>query len=139
MSDSTKGAPKSKLAPVKSYLKQYAALRPEGSLPIYKFVTESDAIVAKLMARRAVINAFGKGSVLDVDIIENANGAELGPHSVFESKGIRQIFDQHQPNVGDIFILKFDSVADTGFKKFAFKIIERATDNQNGKQDDIPF
>ena len=123
-----------------SILDQFKNLKPQGGLPIFKFKAEGDAIVAKLIERWVGVQTkMGPGNALDLEIIENANGAELGPHTIFESRHITEIFDKHAPKPGDVFILKLYSIDEkSGFKKFAFKIIESGA-AESPMNDDIPF
>jgi hypothetical protein len=122
-----------------SILDKFKDLKPEGGLPVFKFSNQGDAIVGKLIARRVGIHTkMGVGNAIDVNILENSNGAELGPHSVFESGHITKIFDQHAPKPGDTFILKLDSIDEkSNFKRFAFKLVESASSAPT--DDDIPF
>ena len=115
-----------------SILDKFKNIKPEGGLPIFKFEEEGDAIVGKLIARRVgVPTKMGIGNAIDVDIVENANGEELGPHTFFESGHLTRIFDSKSVKAGDVFVLKFDSIdLKSGFKRFAFEIVEG---------DDIPF
>jgi hypothetical protein len=121
----------------KSYLELFAGIKAEGSLPDCKFPDPGKAIVARMIGRREVNLGQRVAKVADVDILESTDSAELGPHTIWESTDITELFDEHQVNPGDVFYLRFDSVAGR-FKKFVLKVIERAS-AQDGKQDDIPF
>jgi hypothetical protein len=124
-----------------SILDQFKNLKPEGGLPIFKFKDEGDAIAAKLIERWVGVQTkMGRGNALDIDILENANGSELGPHTIFELRHITEIFDKHAPEPGDVFYLRFDSIdKNTGKKRFAFKITERGAAKSPMNGDDIPF
>jgi len=122
-----------------SILDKFKDLKPEGGLPVFKFVAEGDAIAGKLIERRVGIQTkMGAGNAIDVDIIENSNGEDLGPHTVFESGHITKIFDRHALQLGDTFYLKLDSIDEkSGFKRFAFKLVENTS--KTSSDDDIPF
>src|SRR5262249_45820835 len=102
----------------KSYLSQFADVKPEGTLPIFRFEDAGQKIVAKFLGRRECNTKIGAGRVLDFEILENA-GPERGEHSTFESTHITTIFDRYQLQPGDVFYLRLDSIdGKTKFKRF---------------------
>src|SRR5262249_25611862 len=133
----------SKTKPVgkpKPYLSQFDNVKPEGTLPLFKFEEPGQKIVAKFLGRRECTTKIGNSKILDVEIQEN-NGPERGEHSIFESGHLTTIFDRYQLQPGDVFYLRLDSIdGKTKFKRFAFKLISGNGRKQSpAADDDIPF
>ena len=109
----------------RSLLDQFKHVRPEGGLPVYKFTSVGDAIVARFIGRRKGIKTkLGTATALEVDIIECSDGSTVGPHSIFESGHLTKIFDTHELSPGDPFYLRLYEIdRTTKYKRYAFKRI----------------
>jgi hypothetical protein len=86
-------------------LDKYKNVQPEGGLPIYNFEKVGDAIGARFLKRRQVkTKNGGLRMCVDCDILECSDGVTVGPHTIFESTHLSQIFDSNALNFGDVSI-----------------------------------
>jgi len=108
-----------------SLLDRFKDTKPEGGLPQFRFATPGDAIVAKFLHRRTSTNDYGVGKCLDVEIIECSDNETIGPHTIYESTGITNIFDHNGIKAGDWFYLRFHEInRKSGYKRFAFALVD---------------
>ena len=129
--------PKSKPQSKQSDLDRFRKIKPEGTSEVFKFEV-GQSIIGKFLGRRTATTKLGPSKIFDVDITASDSG-DVGERSVFESGHLTSIFDKHALKTGDIFYLRLDSVDEkTNFKRYAFKIIERAK-SDTPADDEIPF
>ena len=123
-------------------LRETESLEPkEAGNPIFRFEHAGDQFIAKFVARRQGIQTdYGVATVLDVDI--KAPISAIGPHSVFESKGISEWMDGAELKSGDVFVLRLHSIRKSGYKKFFFQKIATTIAESDSKfiedDDDLP-
>lgn len=131
---------------LKKLLQETRNLPPVDGKPIFQFEHIDDAIVAKFNGLRTGITTkkSANATAVDVDILESeivGGDSVTGPHTLWASKHLQQLFSQLE--AGKIFILRLASVDQkTGFKKFYFKIVEPVQSSQTDKvaeADDVPF
>jgi hypothetical protein len=130
-------------------LEKYQDLKPKNDGgKVFKFSATSDILMGRFTRRRVGIETkMGQGNAVDVDILESSTG-QLGPHTLFESSHLTQIFDKEALTEGDCFVLRLAEITSKGFKKFAFQLVDEdgepvepvaETSDGNGASDDIPF